>query len=533
MKIAIKNPAPEGDEQFRWGDLYFGNALRQSLARQGVSVTQDFWPSWDKGGDEAEVVLVLRGKRPWTPPKGVFSVLWNISHPADIPLEEMQAYDLILTASSLHRDLCAAMMETPVRVARQCTEFDAAKWVRQPIEEQAERREGIYYVANSRGQRRDMARWIAEFQVPVEIYGSGWDRSGVASLVQGDHFPNDRLPELYGNAQLVLNDHWADMRAFGIINNRILDCLACGVPVLSDSFPEIREIFGDALLYAHDAESFREQIDYCRNNYETVLRRAQEFWEREGATFTFDYRAEQILGWIDELRTAENGQRAYRTPPTLKPDFYHVVKEASVQYQEAVSHREQLLSSCARENRQKQKQIETRETRLKDRAAELESTRKELQATREELQSTQVRLQTTQEQLQSTQKQQATPGEHVDRLNERVRHVEQRERRAREDRARLQRELTRVKAQLRQTRIELSDENRYGGDMRRYAAQLRERLVDVYASNTWRLGAPLRILKQLLRGRLYIRQALKPAIPDWPDSESRRREARNPLPDDY
>ena len=41
-----------------------------------------------------------------------------------------------------------------------------------------------------------------------------------------------------------------------IINNRIFDALACGLPVISDGCEEMKEIFPDAVLYYDTKEEF-------------------------------------------------------------------------------------------------------------------------------------------------------------------------------------------------------------------------------------------------------------------------------------
>jgi spore maturation protein CgeB len=58
---------------------------------------------------------------------------------------------------------------------------------------------------------------------------------------------NDELRRYYSSADVVLNDHWADMRAFGIISNRVYDALACGALVVSDRVPGIEEEFDGAV----------------------------------------------------------------------------------------------------------------------------------------------------------------------------------------------------------------------------------------------------------------------------------------------
>ena len=53
-------------------------------------------------------------------------------------------------------------------------------------------------------------------------------------FVKGEGIPNAELRRYYSAADIVLNDHWDDMRTEGFISNRIYDALACGAFVISD-----------------------------------------------------------------------------------------------------------------------------------------------------------------------------------------------------------------------------------------------------------------------------------------------------------
>lgn len=69
-----------------------------------------------------------------------------------------------------------------------------------------------------------------------------------ASHIAGLHLPNEQVRLAYSSAAILLNDHWDDMRAEGIVSNRIFDALACGALVVSDYMPELGERFGDCIV---------------------------------------------------------------------------------------------------------------------------------------------------------------------------------------------------------------------------------------------------------------------------------------------
>lgn len=298
MHIAIKNPAETGPALEKMGDYHFGASLRKALEAEGVRVTEHYWPDWH-GGAEADAVLVLRGRHRARPLPGQFTVLWAISHPSAITLDEIDAFDLAYLGSKTHLDMVAGPGRPPLAVLRQCSDFaDAGVAAGRPA---AERRE-VIFLGNSRGVFRDIVRWAVEAGVRPALYGRGWDQIGLGRLVVADYVDNADLPELYGRARLGLNDHWNDMRYFGYINNRLFDNLFCGLPTLSDWFPELEATFGDGLLYARDPVSFGEAFRRVEADYDGVLARAHALGRTLARDYTFAARARRILDDIETFR---------------------------------------------------------------------------------------------------------------------------------------------------------------------------------------------------------------------------------------
>lgn len=307
MKLAIKNPAPLGGSLTRWGDYHFGLSLQHALEARGVEVVQHFWPEWDRDDGE-DMVLVLRGKRRLHPVSDKQAALWIISHPATISPDELDEFDLVLSASETFIRKVGNATSTPMEVMRQCT--DTRLFHRGDQEADTADRSGIVFVANSRGVRREILGWALETGVLPTLIGAQWEQLGVRHLVEKEFIENSKLPDLYRNARVALNDHWGDMRYFGIISNRIFDCLACGLPVVTDGFPELVELCGDGVHVAHDARSYWDAIWKHRTRYEEMHEGAVGAWQRIGAAHTFDARADQII--------AQFGSPSRRRAPTSK-----------------------------------------------------------------------------------------------------------------------------------------------------------------------------------------------------------------------
>lgn len=316
MHIAIKNPAEAGPALAKMGDYHFGASLRKALEAEGVRVTEHYWPDWD-GGADADAALVLRGRHRARPLPGQFTVLWAISHPSAITVDEIDSFDLAYLGSKTHLDMVAGPGRPPLSVLRQCSDFaDAGASAGRPAPE----RRDVIFLGNSRGVFRDIVRFAVEAGVRPALYGRGWEPIGLGRLVVADYVDNAALPELYGRARLGLNDHWNDMRYFGYINNRLFDSLFCGLPTLSDWFPELEATFGDGLLYARDPASFAAAFRRIEAGYDGVLARARDLGRTLARDYTFAARARRILDDIETFRKRRPARPAGTLPAQAAPE---------------------------------------------------------------------------------------------------------------------------------------------------------------------------------------------------------------------
>lgn len=322
MKICIKNPAPDDATGRMWGDFEFGRALQQALIAEGVEATQHYWPNWYADQPEAEIAIALRGKRRFFPNPGQPAILWVISHPSTVSLEEMDDYAVVCTASSKHAAMIRDVIRTRVEVLEQCT--DTGRFF--PDDRAAgQEREGVFMVANSRGLLRPILDWALQAGAPPKIIGRGWSGVGVGGLVVQQHVDNAVLPNLYRRARLCLNDHWDDMRYFGIVNNRILDCIACGVPVVTDDFPEVRAVAGDAALYVSGAQDYQRALVEIEQQYPAYIDTTANRWQSLKSRYSFSTRAKELLSLAHDLISARSmtDQRLTGLHPAIQPSAQH------------------------------------------------------------------------------------------------------------------------------------------------------------------------------------------------------------------
>jgi hypothetical protein len=274
------------------GDYEFGAALQQALSTEGVEATQHFWPNWCAEQTEADVVIVLRGRRRFFPKPDQPAILWVISHPSTVSPVEMDDYAVVCTASSKHAAMISDVTRARVEVLEQCT--DTTRFFSDDSAARQER-EGVFLVANSRRLLRPILDWALQAGAPPKVIGSNWSEVGVGGLVVQEYIENAELPNLYRRARLCLNDHWDDMRSFGIVNNRILDCLACGVPLVTDDFPEVRAIAGDAALYVSNAQDYQHALDEIERRYSAYIESVANRWQLLKSTYNFRTRATALV----------------------------------------------------------------------------------------------------------------------------------------------------------------------------------------------------------------------------------------------
>jgi O-antigen biosynthesis protein len=196
---------------------------------------------WRNQTEADDVVIHLRGLYPYVPREGQLNVLWNISHPDLVTAAECDAFDLIATPSGRRAERLARRTSRPVLLLEQATD----PTVFFPQDDPAHERE-LVLVGNSRGIMRPILRDLLPTGLDLAVWGEQWERFIPASHIAGLHLSNEQVRLAYSSAAIVLNDHWDDMRAEGIVSNRIYDGLACGALVLSDHMPELAERFGDS-----------------------------------------------------------------------------------------------------------------------------------------------------------------------------------------------------------------------------------------------------------------------------------------------
>ena len=100
LRWGIKLPSIPGPSGDHWGDTHLARSLANALRELGQDVV-----TYRRGTHQSyasyldDVVLGIRGLERIHPQAGKINVLWVISHPDDVSVDELQSFDLVFAAS--------------------------------------------------------------------------------------------------------------------------------------------------------------------------------------------------------------------------------------------------------------------------------------------------------------------------------------------------------------------------------------------------------------------------------------------------
>lgn len=290
---AIKIAAPAAMRGDAWGDRYFADDLAAALSRQGIHTAVDRREGAHRetaGFDD--VAIFIRGTAPVEPVSGVMNVLWVISHPDDVTIDEVRSFDLVFAASARWAAWMSVRSGRHIEVLLQATDatvFSSGDSVRG----------GCVFVGSTRGQQRPIVNAAALAGLPLRVFGRGWEATPVADHVVSWSLARDDVADEYRRADLVLNDHWPDMASWGFVSNRVFDAVASGARVISDPVDGMADLFGDAVLVLDEPREIADFLDRAP----AVTSRDRQTWSEEvRSQHSFTRRAEQLVSAVHAHR---------------------------------------------------------------------------------------------------------------------------------------------------------------------------------------------------------------------------------------
>jgi len=286
--IVIKIPTPNWKVVREWGDYHFAKSLKKEFEKLNYKVVLQVLSEWDREDEDFDNVLVLRGLSKYSLKPHHFNIMWNISHPDKIDIDEYNSYDLVFVASSLWANKLKDFLSVEVECLLQCTDDELFKKI--DIQKDID----ILFVGNSRKVFRKIIKDLLPCKYDVHIYGKDWENFIDNKYIKAVYIENSELYKYYNRAKIVLNDHWEDMREKGFISNRIFDASACGSFIISDNVMGLKEIFGDCIETYVNKDDLHKKIEFYLNNESEREKKAINAMNIVKNNHTFRHRVNRI-----------------------------------------------------------------------------------------------------------------------------------------------------------------------------------------------------------------------------------------------
>jgi hypothetical protein len=280
--VVVAAPRPPAGDQ--WGDTVFARDLVAALERAGQQAKVVFRPGAESEGREKDdVVVVLRGLRRVVPRRGRATwLLWVISHPELVELDEPADYDAVFAASAHWTR--AGEFGVPVTPLLQATAPDRFN----PQTAAPDSGADVLFVGSTRGEYRPIVRAAVESGVHVAIHGVGWEEFLPAERITGEFLDPRDLPAAYASA--------------GVVSNRLFDAAATATRILSDRATGMEEVFGDTVRTASSPEEIASVLHGDREREFADRATRLDLASRIARDHSFDARAAVLIERARDLR---------------------------------------------------------------------------------------------------------------------------------------------------------------------------------------------------------------------------------------
>lgn len=287
--IDILIGTPKWEEAHLWGDYHFAEAMKRCFENMGYTVEIVILSDWNLPSKN-KYRIVLRGLSKYIPEYNNLNIMWNISHPELVTLNEYEEYDKVFIASEIWAKNVNAEIKKQVECLMQCTDFDNSN-----IRVSNDKKFELLFVGNSRKVYRKIIKDLLPTIYDLSVFGSDWEQLIPINYIKGQSIPNEKVGQAYQDAAIVLNDHWDDMRERGFVSNRIYDALAVGAFVISDTVKGMDIDISNCIITYENREELKNLISYYLEHPEKrneLARKGQEIIKKK---HTFANRTKTIL----------------------------------------------------------------------------------------------------------------------------------------------------------------------------------------------------------------------------------------------
>jgi GT2 family glycosyltransferase/glycosyltransferase involved in cell wall biosynthesis len=295
-EIDICGAMPDNANTKFWGDYHYALALKNEFEKRGYKANILSKEKW-YNVSSAKYVVVLRGVKAYYPAEDEERryIMWNISHPADVKMYEYDLYNHVFFASKLMQDKLKDKLNVGTGVLPQCTDPEVMTATGN------EKKYELLFVGNSRRVYRQILKDVIPPKYKLTVYGRHWEEFPVKDYVVADYIDNNEVGQAYHDAKILLNDHWDDMKEYGIVSNRIFDALSAGAFVISDDVVGMDEMLGGSVVTYKNADDLSEKIDYYMQHEEERNEKAEAGKKLVRAEHTFANRADELIKVMEQL----------------------------------------------------------------------------------------------------------------------------------------------------------------------------------------------------------------------------------------
>jgi glycosyltransferase involved in cell wall biosynthesis len=299
-RILIKSPHPADKRRFLWGDYHLAKDLAAGFQHSDQSVRCFIVPFeyWNMPlvNYFAYCSIVVSGVSRCEVSRYHPHYIYVISHPEIINPAYLNGFRAVMVAS--HQ--CVDRLTEKGINALFVPQFSNSNRFEEKIEENSPFKGQVVFVGNTRGEYREAVKVCVENNIPISVYGSGWEKYISPSYIKANYLDNNQLHECYSNASIVLNDHWPAMRKQGFLSNRVFDVGMCGGFVLSDSVAGLPEELTQCFEAYENGEELVHKIQYFLNHPEEREKRRQQSKSIVQQNYSHINVAETMLAIIQE-----------------------------------------------------------------------------------------------------------------------------------------------------------------------------------------------------------------------------------------
>lgn len=297
LRWSVVTSAPAGAAGEQWGDTWFARDLVAALNSQGQDakvIARNRAHAQERAEDD--VVVVLRGLNEITPRKGLGAAwfLWVISHPELVTEPEASGYDIVFAASRHWRP--AFVDVVPLLQATNPQRFTPKAAVPDSGQQ-------LLFVGSTRGEYRPIVRDAIAADLPLALYGVGWQKYVEEARISGEFLANELLPAAYAGAQVVLNDHHAYMAELGFLSNRLFDTTATATRVISDRALGLDDVFGE-FVRTYDSPADLRALFTDRDASFAPYEARLEFARKVATEHSFQARASELIAQAVKVRAS-------------------------------------------------------------------------------------------------------------------------------------------------------------------------------------------------------------------------------------